>query len=141
MVRMVRAARTDTGVRKKAQIVTNDLTPKDYAAEVRAMQRFVRDRIRYVRDIRDVETVQTPQRTLDTGSGDCDDKAVLLSALLESIGHRTRFHALGFNGGDYSHVIVDTKMGARWIPLETIVPGREAGWIPPDATRHMVAHV
>jgi transglutaminase-like putative cysteine protease len=141
MVRIVRAAKLDPGVRQAAQEITRPLPPKAYPAEVTALQHFVRDRIRYVQDIRGVETVQTPQRTLETGSGDCDDKSVLLAALLESIGHPARFLALGFNGGDYSHVLVETRCGRGWLALETILPGVEPGWSPPDITRQMVAHV
>ncbi len=53
------------------------------------LHRFVRDNIRYIKDIRDVETVAYPDITLQQGQGDCDDKSVLLASLLESIGHPT----------------------------------------------------
>lgn len=141
MVRLARAGKVDTGVNTLAKQLTQHLRGKDYAGEVRVLQHFVRDRIRYVRDARDVETVQTPQRTLEVGSGDCDDKATLLAALLETIGHRTRFLAMGFDGESYSHVIVETKLARTWLPLETILPGKEPGWSPANPTRLMTAHV
>lgn len=141
MVKLAKQFRTDVSVRQVAQQVTHRCRPKDYSCEVTQIQHFVRDAIRYVRDVRDVETIQTPKRTLEIRSGDCDDKALLLAALLESIGYRTRFEALGVRNGDYSHVLTSVQLGRGWIPLETILANVEPGWWPRDQTRLMVAHV
>lgn len=142
MCKLVERFKTDTGVRELAQSLTRSLPSKAYADELRVLQNFVRDRIRYVRDVRGVETVQEPPYTLRVGSGDCDDKAVLLASLLESIGFRTRFRAVGLNGEGYSHVLAEAKDPSRgWVPLECIVPGAEPGWFPPHVTRTMLAHV
>lgn len=105
---------------------------KDYACEVRCLHAFVRDGIRYVQDPKDVERVQSPDVTLQIAAGDCDDKSVLLASLLEAMGHPTRFVAIGFEPGIFSHVYVETKIGARWIPLETTEPVA-AGWEPDPA--------
>lgn len=102
---------------------------KDYSCEVRQVHAYVRDVIRYVNDIRDVETVQTPDKTIELGQGDCDDKSTLIAAMLESIGHPTRFVAIGFQVGVFSHVYVETKIGPNWIPLET-TEDVEVGWQP-----------
>ncbi len=132
----------DVGVITLARQLTSSLPPKDCKAELTALQHFVRDKIRYVRDPRDAEMVQDAQRTLIIGSGDCDDKSVLLASLLLSIGFPSiRFVALGFKGGMYSHVLPEVKLGTRWIPAETIVPGKEVGWYPEGVTRRMEAHV
>lgn len=141
MVKLARHYQKDVGVVTLARRLTQSLPEKDYAAEVAALQAFVRDRIRYVRDPRGAEMVQTPKRTLEMRCGDCDDKATLLAALLESIGAPARFVAIGVGGGPYSHVLAEARVGSRWIPLEAIVPGVGPGWMPPDTTRLMVAHV
>ena len=143
MCKLVRQFKTDTGIRTLAQQLTRDLQSKAFSDELRVLQNFARDRIRYVRDVRDVETVQTPVRTLEIGSGDCDDKAVLLAALLESIGFRTRFQAVGLSGQEYSHVLAEgyDPIKRSWVPLECIVPGAEPGWFPQGVTRSMFAHV
>jgi hypothetical protein len=104
---------------------------KNYSDFVRLIQHFVRDQIRYVRDIHGVETLQTPVRTLQIRTGDCDDKATLIASLLASIGLQTRFVALAFNNGPYSHVIAEVRLGTNWVPLETIIDGIEPGWFPP----------
>lgn len=143
MCKLVTRFKTDTGVRALAQQLTRDLQGKDYTGEIRVLQNFVRDAIRYVRDVRGVETVQEPPYTLKSGSGDCDDKAVLLASLLESIGFRTRFRAVGLHGEGYSHVLAEAydPLERKWVALECIVPGVGPGWFPPGVTRSMFAHV
>lgn len=137
MGRLVREGKKTLPVRNLAVELTRNLPPKDWGAEVRALHSFVRDKIRYVRDIRDVETVQTPEVTLELGSGDCDDKSVLLSALLESISHPSRFVAVAFRPDDYSHVLVETKIGTKWVPLETTM-NVGVGWMPPNVVNRLV---
>lgn len=102
---------------------------KDYACYVEKLHAFVRDSIQYVQDVSEVETLATPQKTLEFAAGDCDDKATLLAAMLESIGFKTRFVAIGFEPGIYSHVYAEVLLGTRWIALETTEPV-DAGWSP-----------
>ena len=115
---------------------------KDYLGEVKAVHRFVRDVITYVRDVRNVETLQTPVRTLANRAGDCDDQAMLLASLLEALGHRTRFVAMGFSAPDqYTHVLAETLYGGeRWVPVETTLE-RPVGWNPPAQVARMIRNV
>lgn len=123
-------------IRELALQLTRNLPQKDYTAEARVLHDFVQSRIRYVRDIADTEVLQTPVKTLEYGQGDCDDKSMLLSALLESIGHTTRFHAMGFSRGKVSHVMVEDLINGEWVPLETTEPV-SMGWIPPNIRESM----
>jgi transglutaminase-like putative cysteine protease len=128
---LVKRGKKQPTIREKATALVQPLAQKNYLGEIIALHQFVRDNIRYVRDIRGVETVHFPEQILSQEYGDCDDKAILLASLLESIGHPTRFVAVGFTvPDDYSHVFVDTKYGPGWMSLETTenVP---AGWRPP----------
>jgi transglutaminase-like putative cysteine protease len=105
----------------------------DHRSEVLALHRFVRDEIRYTADVLGVETVQSPRLTLRTFSGDCDDKAGLLASLLLAIGHRVRYVLAktdAKNPQRFSHIYVETLLGGRWLPLETIIPGMPAGRAP-----------
>ena len=132
---LTREGKKNLRVRETAGAQTKSCQQKDYSCEVRTLHAFVRDSIRYLGDINGVETVQAPQKTLEYGYGDCDDKSVLLASLLESIGHPTRFVAIGFAPGVFEHVYVETLIGTRWIALETTEPV-EAGWSPdPKAVR------
>lgn len=132
MRRLARQGATAAAVRQKAVSLTSRLKQKDFQSEVGALHAFVRDCIRYVRDVRNVETLQTAERTLLNRAGDCDDKSVLLAALLESISHPARFVAAGFkNGNACEHVFVETRAGMQgpWLALETTEPV-PLGWSP-----------
>lgn len=128
------------GIRSLALRIVGALPARQWAKEVGALHQFVRDEIRYVRDPVGIESVATPEKTLELGQGDCDDKSTLLAALLESVGHPARFLAIGFNGGPFSHVLVQTKIGPQWVSAETIVPV-ELGWHPKGVTSHYVMNV
>lgn len=142
MVRFTRSGKKDPGVRAVASEITLSLRGKDYPGEVHAVFNWVKRNIRYVRDVRDVETLQTPQRTLEQRSGDCDDQATLVASLLESIGHKTRFLALGFKEvPPFEHVIAQTKIGECWVSLDTTVEYATVGWYPPNVKNCMVARV
>lgn len=75
-----------------ANLVYN-LPSNDYYNETRRLYEWVRDNIRYLRDIRGCETLQYPTVTLPLiysdqgiGQGDCDDHVILLASMLLSIG-------------------------------------------------------
>lgn len=62
---------------------------RDYAAQAAAMLSWVQRNIRYVNE--PGEIIQTPFVTMDIGYGDCDDLAVLLASMAESIKLEWRF--------------------------------------------------
>jgi transglutaminase-like putative cysteine protease len=142
MRELVKRFKTASQVRETALTLIRGLPPKAYAAEVRALFEYVRDAIRYVRDIAGVETLQTPVATLELEAGDCDDKSALLAAMLESIGHPTRFVAEGYRSpGHYSHVYLQTRVGQQWLSLDPTVSTATVGWAPPRrAAARMVVH-
>lgn len=140
MRRLAREARLDPAIQRLAIELTSDVANEDFYGEIEALHAFVRDEIRYVQDVNDVETLRLPMETLELRAGDCDDKSVLLAALLESIGHPARFVALAFEPDLFEHVLVETKLGNRWLPLETtkeVAPG----WEPEDVVSRMRRHI
>jgi transglutaminase-like putative cysteine protease len=139
MARAASDGKKHLNVRIAALEITQPIQQRDFISEVKSLHAFVRDRIRYVRDVAGVETLQTPERTLALKAGDCDDKSILLAALLESIGHKTRFHAVGFAPGKFSHVYPEVRVRTSWLPLEVTEP-----WEPgraPRAVEHMIINV
>lgn len=129
--------KTAPQVRELALSLTRRLPQKDFRGELNALFNYVQNHIRYVRDVYDVETIQTPVKTLEYGQGDCDDKSSLLAALLESIGHKTRFKAVGFTPGQISHVLLEANVLGEWIPLETTEPVA-LGWTPPRVREQII---
>lgn len=141
MVAFTRKGKLSLNVRLAAVQILEQahLQQRNRAGIIAALHAFVRDRIRYVNDIRGVETLQQPERTLELRAGDCDDKSILLASLLEALGYKTRFHAVGFKPGVLSHVFPEVWHGTAWVPLETTEnwePGRG-----PGAIVHMLQNV
>lgn len=137
---LAKAGRINPEVRATADGLVRGLGQQDFTGEVNALFQYVRDQIRYIQDPNDVERLSAPEITLADGSGDCDDKAVLLASLLESIGHPARFVAVAFTPDNFEHVYVETKIGARWIPLESTEPV-QMGWEPPGVVGKMLRHI
>ena len=52
--------------------------------------------------------------------------------------HPTRFIAAGYNGGALVHVYAETKIGNRWLPLETTVQGVGAFELAESPTNIMI---
>ncbi len=122
MSNLVKNYKKDLQIREHAMELVAHLPQKAWQAEIAALFVFVRDDIRYVRDVNNVETVATPVKTLEYGQGDCDDKSVLLASLLESIGHPTAFVAIGYSPDTFMHVYVQTRLNSGWVGLETTEP-------------------
>ena len=106
---------------------------KDYLGEVVALFQWVQRSIRYVRDPIGQELVTAPETLVQTRAGDCDDHAVMLAALLGSLGHRSRFVTIGFQADQperFSHVYLEAQPAGSdtWIPLDAIKKDRPAGW-------------
>lgn len=138
---LVKRFRKDSGIRYLAVGLVHDVTPKDFRGEVEAVFQFVQNNIRYTQDINEVETIQWPEHTLETASGDCDDMSTLLATLLESIGHPCRFCAVSFEvPGEYDHVLVQTKIGNVWVPLDPTEPN-PMGWQPPDILDYLIQFI
>lgn len=133
MAKLARKGKADQRVRNVAvQLTTTGflngtgLQQKDYEGEARRLFAFVRDDIRYVRDTDGVEILHDPATLLQTGAGDCDDKSILLAALLGSLGAQTRFVAISTEPGAFCHVWVQVYLppeaGGRWVDLEPTEP-------------------
>lgn len=136
---ITRAYKKIPAIRHVAASLVQSLPQKAFTRQVGMLHEYVRDHIRYVRDVNGVETVQTPDKTMQLGYGDCDDKSVLLATLLESIGHPTRFVALALEPERFSHVIVETLIGRKWIALDSTEP-QPPGWYPPGVVDRLVVY-
>ncbi len=140
-------------VRLLATNLTLGCAERDYWSEVACLQIFCRDSIRYVGDMAQSETLQEPQYTLFSKSGDCDDKAILFCCLAQCIGYPARFCAIGVptendpQGETFSHVCGQALIeGHGWvnaecIPIDDDGTKVDLGWFPPDATCMMLAHI
>ena len=115
-------------LRQIAQCIIGDVAGHDFQGEIRALFYFVRDQIKYRKDPIEVERVQDALRTIQIGSGDCDDKIVLLVSLLAVCGHRGRFAVSGPRAGKWTHVYCEVATRNGWLPLDPTPEGAAAGW-------------
>lgn len=137
---MVRAYKKIPKFRDFAAQKIKHLPQKAHNLEIKTLFEYVRDNIRYMRDVNGVETLQTPDVTVKLGYGDCDDKSILLAAMLEATGHPARFVAVGTKPGRFQHVYVETLSGRRWIPLDPTEP-QPMGWKPANVVEKMRVNI
>lgn len=129
MRRLALAAQTSWALRQIVEDVCRGLRGKDYLSELAALYHFVWRSIRYQRDPRTVELVKTPEATIASGVGDCDDQATLLAALSLSSGAEARFALVGFRpDGVFTHVFCEAldPRTRRWVTLDPVAGRRTA---------------
>lgn len=147
MVSVVRKCKATVDMITLANSIVKSCPAKDYTCEAAALQQYVQRTIRYTRDVNNVETIKFPAQTLQMGTGDCDDMAVLLATLAESVGFATRFAAVGLSGQGFSHVLAQLMIpGQGWVSAEVIPTDSSntqapLGWYPPEGTTFMLRHV
>lgn len=140
MGRVTRDYKKNPEVIAAARAIIEAVPPKHYAAEAAIIFQYVQREVRYTQDVDGVEVVQTPDKTMILGHGDCDDMAVLLATLLAATGKRTRFVAGGFDGGPIEHVWVEVLIGDRWFAMDPTEIDYEFGDRPPGVTSSLVWH-
>ena len=91
----------------------HNIKSQDYVEEARAIAKYVKEKVRYVRDIAGMEQLHDPLTMIDqlkrgTAQGDCDDMSLLIATLLLSIGHRPFFRIVKYkrDAPSYSHIYV-----------------------------------
>jgi len=110
-----------------------------YIDEAVAIGQFVQAHVRYSRDPDGYEQLQTPERLVSqisagVAQGDCDDMALLTSALLLAIGHQPYYRMVRYDteSGPYAHIYVvdyDTNPGTlrTRVVLDCILKDRPIG--------------
>lgn len=131
MRRYVDDFKRDPRIIQAAVSIIYGVPEKDELSEARALFEYVRDYVRYVRDVTGIETLADPVTTLARMVGDCDDQTTLLATLMESVGYETRFVLAGYSSRAFEHVYMQVLAGGAWISCDPI-EHNEFGWAPPD---------
>ena len=129
MHEMVKRAKTDPKFRELALFLSRDGDRsrdwKNYGAELENVFGKLRSVVTYRRDPHQVEWVQNPWHTLRLGAGDCDDLAVLISAMMGALGAPYRFVTLKADMGrpdEWSHVFAEIRIPSKgWVAADLSV--------------------
>lgn len=143
---LVDRARSDPRLRRLAEQIVSGVRERDAAGERRAVSAFVR-RTRYTRDPVGVEYFQDPRLLAGrivsgtVAAADCDDTSALGAALLESIGHPTRFVTGGSRQG-WSHIWLEAldQATGRWHAIDDTRRDRPTGWNPAPLFERTMKH-
>lgn len=108
---------------------------RDAPAEVAALFAEVRGRVRYTLDPTIFDAFQTPQKTLELHTGDCDDYVALTMSLLMSVGYPVQSRVVWTQGWPtWNHIYLRVRMpDSRWLPLDPSV-ARPPGWEVPSSS-------
>lgn len=137
MIDEILAGKTDPRIRKLASEVLQGVPPRDWRGEAIAIFNFVRDNVRYTRDPHERELFQRPIRSLEFGTGDCDDLTILLGSMLQTVGFPVIITVVGIASDDFEHVYLRTGLPpdnpVEWMALDASRP-EPAGWEVPENT-------
>lgn len=119
MRQLVTRYRVNPAIRQAAVSVLFLTPEREGFSRPVALYEWVRDHVRYVPDVLDVETITTPDKVLHTLVGDCDDQALLLATLYESVGYPTRFVVTGYTYADhFEHVFLQVCVDGEWLDVD-----------------------
>jgi transglutaminase-like putative cysteine protease len=148
MKKLIINSDADRIVKETAKNIVRNVNPKDHVGQVAAVVSWVRKNFKYVRDIYGVEELTAPEvilRSMAAGkndySSDCDDFAVLIAALLRSIGFRTRLEALGVGSQFYNHARLSVQVQGVWQAIEGTRPTAPVGQALPSSIPIMLVEV
>lgn len=142
MARMVNEYKKHPQIIKLARQIVRSCPVRRFDCEAEHLFRWVRDNMRWVRDVYGVETLATPIRVLEMGGGDCDELSILLASLYMAIGFPVKFIAVANNPKykqSFSHVFVavDLTGDGDWVSADPSNPSAEFGWETPTQYRRM----
>jgi len=96
---------------------------KDFLCYIERIVDYVRQNVKYVDDPQRLELLQSPERTLKLGIGDCDDFTILTGTLLRLAGFPIRI-VLGDpnRDGRYEHVYLKAMLPNKtWLTVDPTV--------------------
>lgn len=132
---LINAGKVDPLVMRAAHSIIYTQPERDEIGECAALFDYVRDHVRYVRDVHGVETLCAPAMTLQRLIGDCDDQTMLLCALAEAAGYPTRLVMAGYSSAAFEHVYCEIFALGAWYACDATERAAHFGWAPPDPVR------
>lgn len=92
---------------------------------IRKVYEWIKVNVPYKSDPDDRERLTAPIHFVQRNQigGDCDDMVMLLNALLESLGIKTRIKVVAWRKPEFTHVVSEAFNGKKWIELDPTMIG------------------
>jgi hypothetical protein len=137
MRKLVDQAVSDASFVRFAKDLVRGVLPYNDIGEASAVYESVRQNIRYTKDPVTKEALYPPAELLKIRSGDCDDIAMLMGAIMIALGYPARLTTISANAADpneFSHVYLEAEVppgSGQWIAMDAARPGAQFGIEPP----------
>jgi hypothetical protein len=137
MRKLVDQAVSDASFVRFAKEIVRGVMPYNDIGEASAVYEWVKQNIRYTKDPVTKETLYPPAELLKIRSGDCDDIAMLMGAIMIALGYPARLTTISANAADpneFSHVYLEAEVppgSGQWLAMDAARPGAQFGVEPP----------
>ena len=137
MRKLVDQAVSDQSFVRFAKEIVRGVMPYNDVGEASAVYEWVKRNIRYTKDPVTKETLYPPVELLKLRSGDCDDIAMLMGAIMIALGYPARLVTIAASPDapdDFSHVYLESEVppgSGQWIAMDAARPGAQFGLEPP----------
>ncbi|MCM8804730.1 MAG: transglutaminase-like domain-containing protein [Candidatus Omnitrophica bacterium] len=142
IVQLTNEQKKDLFIREYAENIVRYVPEKNFYKEIEVIFNFVKNHMRYTRDIYRIETIKTPLHHLKKiklrtiSFGDCDDHSILVATLLSSIGYKTRYAVIKTKYNNpmltFNHIYVEVlePLSKIWISLDATAKDKQMNWKP-----------
>lgn len=115
--------RGDQKLRNLALKATRSVPDKRNSRQLaQALYRWITKHVEFIKDQFGIERLQSPDVTIQLGSGDCDDHAILSAAMLLSVGIPARLRVVALDPMRpevFNHIFTEYFDGQRWQSFDT----------------------
>lgn len=133
MRKLVDDAVSDQSFVRFAKEIVRGVLPYNDIGEASAVYEWIQRNIRYTKDPVTKETLYPPQELLKLRSGDCDDIAMLMGAIMIALGYPARLVTIAASPDapdEFSHVYLESEVppgSGQWIAMDAARPGAQFG--------------
>jgi len=137
MRKLVDQAVSDQRFVRFAKEIVRGVPSYNDIGEAHAVYAWVSGNIRYTKDPVTKETLYPPTELLKIRSGDCDDIAMLMGAIMIALGYPARLITIAASPEapqEFSHVYLESEVPAgsgQWVAMDAARPGAQFGVEPP----------
>ncbi len=140
MRQLVNDAKKDPVVNRAAVEVLRNTPQFNPAADAQAIFDFVKNNFRFVNDPIGTQALRPVRETLNLRAGNCANFSMLVAALGETVGYRSRFVTVAADPADpsqFSHIYPELEINGEWLAVDAARPGAALGRKPEFSFRPM----